>query len=114
VIVKGGRIISVGWNGAPCGDTPCTEIGKCDRLNKPSNSGDYSDCRSVHAEQAALIYANGADMVDATLYLWGEERNKCIGCDEYQVLTYPTPCPICSRLLKEAGIHKVVTVQNAE
>lgn len=120
VIVKNDEIISTGYNGAPRGEENCCDKGECKRLSKPSNSGDYSDCHSVHAEQNALISASRMEMQGATLYLWGEEsyEEKTIGTDgkpcrakkrSWDELKDPAPCPICARMIKNAGISAIVT-----
>ena len=49
VIVKDDVIIAPGSNGSPSGCENCCDIGVCKRLDTPHNSGDYSDCHSVHA-----------------------------------------------------------------
>ena len=106
IIVKNGEIIAPGYNGSPRGEVNCCDKNYCGRLDKPHNSGDYSDCHSVHAEQNALIVANYNRLVGATVYL------ACEGfIDKYGVWDEddnPIPCPICLRMLKNAGISKVI------
>ena len=67
VIVKNGEVISTGYNGNPRGQENCCDRGTCNRLMKPHNSGDYSDCYSVHAEQNAMLSAARKDMIGSTL-----------------------------------------------
>lgn len=103
VIVNNDEIVSTGYNGSPRGEVNCCDAGACKRLDKPHNSGDYSDCHSVHAEQNAIISASRKEMIGATLYLYGEEDGKIIeDC---------APCPICSRMIKNSGIVKVISVK---
>ena len=120
VIVKNGEIIATGYNGAPRGEENCCDRGECLRLSKPSNSGDYSDCHSVHAEQNALISASRQQMIDAIMFLWGEEsyEEKLVGPDgkpqsakerKWDEIKAPRPCPICARMIKNAGIKAIVT-----
>lgn len=71
VIVNNDEIIATGYNGNPRGLMNCCDFGYCNRLNKPHNSGDYSDCHSVHAEQNAMLSAARRDMIGATMYLYG-------------------------------------------
>ena len=100
VIVKDDEIISTGYNGSPRGEVNCCDTGKCNRLDKPHNSGDYSDCCSVHAEQNAMLSASRKDMIGATLYLAGQDsKGKFEDC---------SPCPICERMIKNVGL-KVIT-----
>lgn len=117
VIVKNDEIISTGYNGNPRGDFNCCDIGKCSRMEKPHNSGDYSDCFSVHAEQNAMLSASRKDMIGATLYLACEEyklnknesAKKCEDVYEYVELSCCSPCPICERMIKNAGIEVIVS-----
>ena len=99
VIVNNDEIIATGYNGSPRGETNCCDVGYCKRMNVPHNSGNYGDCHSVHAEQNAIISASRREMIGATLYLAGFEDGKRIHAE---------PCPICSRLIKNAGIVDVI------
>lgn len=87
VIVKNGVTISVGWNNAP---TPCKV---CAREQCEHNTGDYAECRSVHAEQMALIDAVGDELKGAVLYLVCNQDDN------------PEPCPICRRMMEFAGVE---------
>lgn len=106
VIVNADRIVSTGYNGAPRGDENCCDRGTCPRIEKQiaHNSGDYSDCCSVHAEQNAIIHGTFSDMQGATLYLSGFDFDS-------ETLIEAKPCPICSRMIRNAGITRVVTSQ---
>jgi dCMP deaminase len=116
VIVKNDEIIATGYNGAPRGETNCCDVGSCKRLDKPSNSGDYSDCHSVHAEQNAIISVSRSEMMGATMYLHGEWARATFGEGEqitsvmWEPLEAPEPCPICRRMIANAGIIRVVTL----
>src|SRR5574344_2363370 len=72
VIVKNDEIISTGYNGAPRGRINCSDLGYCmrEKLNVPRGER-YELCRSVHAEQNAIISASRKDMIGSTLYLYG-------------------------------------------
>lgn len=103
VIVKNDEIIATGYNGSPRGEMNCCDsTDACKRLGHEHNDGDYGDCESVHAEMNAMISAARKDMINSTLYLYGEENGKIINAE---------PCPICSRMIKNAGIFKVITVK---
>lgn len=104
VIVNHDRIVSTGYNGAPRGEENCCDRGTCPRMenNVPHNSGTYSDCCSVHAEQNAIIHATFTDMQGATLYLYG------VNPESGETISDISPCPICSRMIKNAGISRVV------
>lgn len=112
VIVKNDKIIATGYNGSPRGEDNCCDLGICKRLHKPNNSGDYAECHSVHAEMNALLQANREDLEGATLYLAGEDFDKDKerqGIFEYNRLKICSPCPICSRMIKNSGVKVVVS-----
>lgn len=98
VIVKNDEIIATGYNGSPRGEANCCDGAACKRIGHKHNDGDYGDCESVHAEMNAMISAARKDMIGSTLYLYGEENGKVIAAE---------PCPICRRMMKNAGIAKV-------
>lgn len=106
VIVKNGEVISTGYNGNPRGQENCCDRGTCNRMMKPHNSGDYSDCYSVHAEQNAMLSAARKDMIGSIMYLVCEEYSIIDG--EYIDVPFCEPCPICKRMICNAGIEKVV------
>ena len=101
VIVKNKRIVTTGYNGAPRGDENCCDVGSCwrERNNIPHGE-QYEKCVAVHAEQNAIISASRRDMLGSTLYLSGFEAGRPI--------EDATPCLICARLIKNAGIARVV------
>ena len=116
IIVKNDEVIATGYNGSPRGEENCCDRGTCDRLNKPHNSGDYSDCCSVHAEQNAMLSAARKDMIGATLYIAGEEytldENKSAQYEEdyygFVEGKDAEPCPVCYRMIQNAGITRIV------
>lgn len=103
VITNHDRIISTGYNGAPRGENNCSDLGVCERekLNIPKGER-YELCRAVHAEQNAIIHANYNDMLGATLYVVGIE----VTDGSY---ANGDPCEICIKLIKNAGIKRIVT-----
>lgn len=94
------EIIATGYNGAPRGCENCCDIGKCNREGCEHNDGNYGNCRSVHAEMNCIISASRQEMIGSTMYLAGFENGKAIAAE---------PCPICARLIINAGIKEVVT-----
>lgn len=105
VIVSADEIISTGYNGAPRGEANCCDVGVCyceahktpvDEL-AAKHGCQYGTCVAVHAEQNAIISAARRDMQGATLYLACLDEN-----------IDPTPCNICDRMIKNAGITRVV------
>ena len=109
IIVRSDEIISTGYNGAPRGRRNCSDLGMCTRetLNIPSGER-YELCRSVHAEANAIISASRRDMVGGTLYLVG--RNAQTG----ELLTDATSCPMCRRMVINAGLARVVIRRTPE
>ena len=101
VIVNNDEIVSTGYNGNPRTLENCCDSGKCGRLDAPHNSGDYSDCHSVHAEQNAIISAARKDMIGASLFLVGKNYGK----DEY--VKDARPCAMCKRIIINSGIDKI-------
>lgn len=97
VLVKNNEIIATGYNGSPRGEANCRDIGFCARQGAEHGEG-YERCRSVHAEQNAIISAARSEMIGSTLYL------ACLQ-DKPDI----EPCSICSRLIKNAGIKEVIT-----
>ena len=116
VIVKNDEIISTGYNGNPRGQENCCDVGYCKRMNIPHNSGDYSACSSVHSEQNAMISASRKDMIGATLYIAGEEygldtdlsAKNAEDCYSFMEVVDAEPCPICYRMIQNAGITRIV------
>lgn len=106
VIVSGDEIIATGYNGSPRGELNCCDVGECycEKHSSPvderaaKHGGQYGACVAVHAEQNAIISAARRDMRGATLYL---------ACLDEPI--DPAPCNYCDRMIKNAGIIKVVT-----
>ena len=117
IIVKNDEIIATGYNGSARGEPNCCDIGFCKRIDKPHNSGDYSDCPAVHAEQNAMLSASRNEMLNSTMYLACEELREeqltpsSPGYYEkhWRKVIDIEPCSICKRMIKNAGIKKVVT-----
>lgn len=92
VMVKDKQILSTGYNGSPSGLQHCDEIG-CLRQSLGVPSGERHEiCRAVHAEQNALVQAakHGVAITGADLY------------------TTHQPCVLCTKLLINAGIRRVI------
>lgn len=103
IIVKNDEIISTGYTGAVRGQKNCCDIGVCKRtqLNIPSGER-YELCRSVHAEQNAIISASRKDMIGSTLYLVGKTVTNGL------YVGGTRPCLMCDRFIINAGIDKVI------
>jgi dCMP deaminase len=93
VIAKDKRILTTGYNGASSGIVSCKEKGECLRrkLNIPSGT-QHELCYATHAEQNAIIQAArmGISIDGATLYCTHQ------------------PCTICSKMIINSGIKRIV------
>ena len=92
VIVKDKQILSTGYNGSPSGLKHCAEVG-CLRQQLGIPSGERTEiCRAVHAEQNALVQAakHGVAIAGADIY------------------TTVEPCVLCTKLLINAGIRRII------
>ena len=93
VITVDNQIVSTGYNGAPKGLHHCVDAGGCLRkINKIESGTRQEICRAVHAEQNAIISAavKGVSIKGGTLY------------------TNTYPCSICTRMIINAEIKKIV------
>ena len=95
LVVSARRIISTGYNGVAPGEPGCLDQ-PCERVRKGQEDPNsvcpgYSDCRATHAEANALLWAGRPRTVGATLYIT------------------ENPCSGCWKLIRSAGITKVVT-----
>ena len=103
IIVKNDEIISTGYNGAPRGRRNCVDMGYCTREALQVPRGErYELCRSIHAEANDIISAARRDTVGSTLYLVGHDARTG------ELLSDSTSCPMCRRMIINAGIKRVV------
>lgn len=118
IIVKDDVIVATGYNGSPRGEANCCDVyQECPRANVPHNSGNYEGCSSIHAEQNAIIMANRSDLIGSTMYLVCEEHVDSMSfpgidvvySEHWRETACPGPCPICKRMLKNAGVKIVKT-----
>ena len=109
VIVKDKRIMTTGYNGAPRGRKNCVDLGYCTREQLKVPRGErYELCRSVHAEANAIISASRRDMVGGTIYLVGRDARTG------ELLHDAPSCPMCRRMIINAGIAEVVIRRTEE
>ena len=88
------RILTTGYNGAATGLAHCLDLGCLrDQLGIPSGTR-HEVCRALHSETNAIIQAAqyGISTKGATLYCTHQ------------------PCSMCTRILINAGIVKIVYV----
>lgn len=111
IIVKDDQIISTGYNGAPRKTKDCLERGNCLRMKLGIPSGQrYEMCRSVHAEQNAIINSAraGVGVLGGVMYLYSER----ITDDQAFSPINAYPCFICKKMIINAGIDEMVLSQS--
>lgn len=98
--MKDDQIVSTGYNGSARGEVNCCDVGYCWReAHNVPHGEQYEKCAAIHAEDNAICQA-GRNSNGATLYLAGFENGKKIPA---------SPCVMCARKIKNAGIVAVVT-----
>jgi len=104
IILRDDQIISAGYAGAPRKTRDCFEHAFClrDRLNIPHGQR-YELCRSVHAEQNAIINAAraGVSLLGGNMYIFGLNP-----ATKEQI--YAHPCFICKKMIVNAGLNRVI------
>ena len=115
IIVKNDRIISSGYVGAPKKEPNCTDIGAClrEELKVPSGMF-YEICRSVHAEENAIINAasSGADIHSGILYLFSKARGKEHYPKEQKPTALYLPCYRCKKTIINSGLEQIIVLAN--
>lgn len=109
IIVNNDEIVSTGYVGAPRGRKNCCDLKYCMREKLKVPRGErYELCRSVHAEQNAIISARRKDMIGGTLYLVG------INYDDGSYVEKARPCALCKRMIINAGLRQVIVRENKD
>lgn len=101
VIIKNDTIVSTGYNGSPRGEHNCCDLGICERDRLRIEPGkNYELCRSIHSEANSIINAarNGVSVTGGKMYIYFERLDG-------QKKMHGGPCLMCSRMIKNAGIH---------
>ncbi|MFC2158043.1 cytidine/deoxycytidylate deaminase family protein [Acidobacteriota bacterium] len=104
LIIRGDQIISTGYVGAPRKTRDSVEHGFClrDKLKIPHGHR-YELCRSVHAEQNAIINAAraGVSLFGGDMYIFGSVYGEDTPINGF-------PCFICKKMLINAGLDRVI------
>ena len=104
LIVRDDQIISTGYAGAPRKTRDSIEHGFClrDKLGIPHGQR-YELCRSVHAEQNAIINAAraGVSLLHGDMYIFGSDPETNLPINAY-------PCFICKKMIINAGLIRVI------
>jgi len=105
VILKDDQIIATGYIGAPRKTKDCLERGEClrDKLRIPHGTR-YEICRSVHAEQNAIINAAraGVSVLGGDIYMHSINPKTGLKNDAL-------PCFFCKRLIINSGLRRVIS-----
>ncbi len=103
IIVKNDEIVSTGYVGSPRGRKNCVDLNYCmrEKLNVPKGQR-YELCRSVHAEQNAIISASRKETIGSTIYL------ACHDGKTDEIDGNVEPCSMCKRVIINAGIENVI------
>ena len=105
VIVKNDTIVSTGYNGTARGLINCCDLNECYReAHNIPHGQQYEKCRAVHAEANAIINASREEMCGAILFLAGFENG--------ERMKNPTPCEMCSRMITNSGIRRVISCED--
>ncbi len=92
IVGEDNKIKATGYNGTPSKVVSCLELGFCYRQKHNIPSGTrYETCRSIHAEQNAIIQAGQDRCKNSTMYIYG-----------HQFI-----CILCKRFIVQSGIKKV-------
>ena len=104
IIIRDDQIISTGYVGAPRKTRDSFEHGYClrDKLNIPHGHR-YELCRSVHAEQNAIINAAraGVSLLGGDMYIHGRSYEQDEPIDAF-------PCFICKKMIINAGLDRII------
>ena len=105
VIVKNDIIVSTGYNGTARGLINCCDLNECYReAHNIPHGQQYEKCKAVHAEANAIINASREEMCGAILFL--------AGFDNGERMKNPTPCEMCSRMITNSGIRRVISCED--
>jgi len=104
IIVRDDQIISTGYVGAPRKTKDSLEHGFClrDKLGIPHGQR-YELCRSVHAEQNAIINAAraGVGLLGGDMFIYGSVPETGAPISAF-------PCYICKKMIVNCGLDRIV------
>jgi dCMP deaminase len=92
IVNKYHKVKGTGYNNTPVGVKGCDEKGFCFRIENNIESGTrYETCRSIHAEQNAIIQSGEENARGGSIYVYGHNH----------------VCILCKRFIINAGLVKV-------
>ena len=100
IIVKNDQVLATGYNGPVRGEPHCCT---CTKVSCNKDMAEYETCPAVHAEMNCIINASRNEMIGSDLYLAGFDvkSGEPAECEAW-------PCEICLRLIKNAGINRII------
>ena len=108
VIIREDQVVATGYCGAPRGTKSSMDHGFCLRKKLGIPSGHrYEMCRSVHAEQNAIINAarSGTSLLGGDMYIYGKLQNDETG----EIMPLDAfPCFICKKMIINCGLKRVI------
>ena len=99
VIVNNDEVIASGYNDTCRKEPHCIS---CTKVDCNKDMAEYMSCPAVHAEMNAIISSSRKEMLGADLYLAGYD----VVSGEENIKA--SPCEICLRLIKNAGIDRII------
>jgi len=92
IVNKRNKVRGTGYNNTPAGVESCLSRKQCYRIEHNIPSGTcYETCRSIHAEQNAIIQAGEDNCVGSSLYVFGHTQ----------------VCILCKRFIINVGIERI-------
>jgi len=110
IVSKDGVELSSGYVGSPRTTDHCIDTGICLRRELNIAPGErYELCRSVHAEQNAIINAarTGVSIVGGEMYISSERNKEAYDKSRGEHDKMYGPCMICKKLIINSGVTKV-------
>jgi dCMP deaminase len=99
IVDENRKIKATGYNGTPSKVISCKAKGSCYRIDNNIPSGTrYETCRSIHAEQNAIIQAGEERCKGGIMYIWGHDFI----------------CILCKRFIVQAGLKEVYLKKSPE
>lgn len=110
IVSEDGVELSSGYVGAPRTTAHCIDTGTCLRKELRIPPGErYELCRSVHAEQNAIVNAarTGISIVGGEMYISSERIAGAYDASRGENARIYGPCMICKKQIINAGLTRV-------
>jgi len=110
IVSEDGVELSSGYVGAPRTTPHCIDTGTCLRRELKIPPGErYELCRSVHAEQNAIVNAarTGISIVGGEMYISSERIKGAYDASRGEHDKIYGPCMICKKQIINAGLTRV-------